>query len=114
MPDILDSLYDDGQDNRSEEDYPVCPFLLETAPLIHDFVRFDRYKGKKRQNGKFTVTCEGNLWVVSITDPDRQRSFGCTGNDTTQALATMDNLIETGQVMWRYWGKESGRTRRGR
>lgn len=112
MSDMVDALYDDGQDERSEEDYPSCPFLLKTAPLVHDFVRFDRYKGKKRQNGKFSVTCQGDLWVVSLTDPDRQRSFSCTGHGTESALATMDSLIETGQVMWRYWGKPGSRTSR--
>lgn len=114
MTDIIDALYDDGQDNRSEEDYPIDAFLQEKAPLLHDFVRFDRYKGKRRANGKFTVTCQENLWVLSITDPDRSRSFSCTGLDFVSALATMDQLIQSGQVAWRYWGKPDSKTTRSR
>ena len=114
MADILDALYDDGKNNRSEEDYPFDSLLSKTAPLLHDFIRFDRYKGQQRQPGKITITTEGNLWSVTITDPDRQRSFACHGPDVPAALATMDNLIESGQVAWRYWGKKGGGTKRGK
>lgn len=104
MSDMLDDLYEEPQEERSEEDYPSCPFLLEKAPRIHDFLRFDRYKGKPRTPGRLSVTSEGSLWVVSINDQDRRRSFSGTGHTFTEAIEFLDQCIASKQIHWRYWG----------
>jgi len=104
MTDMVDDLYEDVNPDREEEDYPECPFLRETCPRIHDFIRFDRYKGKPRKNGSFSVTVEGPLWVVRITDKDRERSFSTTGLDLASCLSTLDQLVASRQIHWHYWG----------
>lgn len=112
MKDVLSKLLADRQEPLNEEDYPECPFLREHSPLLHDLCRFDRYEGKSRSPCKLTVSTDNGLWVVSLTDPDPQRSFGCTGPDFVGGLESLEQMITTGQAHWRYWGKRNGKTRR--
>ncbi|GAG73761.1 unnamed protein product [marine sediment metagenome] len=104
MADMLDDLYEDPQGDKSEEDYPSCPFLLKHAPLLHDFIRFDRYKGKPRKNGKVSFGCDGSHFVLSITDSDRQRSFTISCLGVQEGLQAIDQMISTKQIHWRNWG----------
>lgn len=104
MDDILDSLYEDSQDPKEEHEFPCCPFLRETCPRVHDFVRYPVWKGHSRTPGKVSVSTDNGLWLVSLTDVDHSRSVSVTGSDFVQGLATLDQLISSKQLHWRYWG----------
>ncbi len=107
MEDILDDLYEDPQGEREEEDYPSCPFLREHCSRIHDFVRFDRYKGKPRKNGSITITVDGTLFVVSLNDKTLERSVSTTGHSIAECLEFLDQCVSTRQLHWRQWGNRS-------
>lgn len=113
--DMLADLIAGRQEPKGEDEYPSCPFLRENAPLLHDFLRFDSYLGKPRTPGRLAFTADGNLFVLSITDKDYERSFSVMGYNLAECLATIEQCIATRQVHWRYWGKNgsaAGRTRR--
>jgi len=104
--DMLDDLYEDPQDPKEEHEFPCCPFLQERCARVHDFLRFSIWKGRRRKPGKVSITTDNGLWIVSITDVDYRRSSTVTGNDSLQCLETLDQLICTKQLYWRYWGNE--------
>jgi hypothetical protein len=104
MDDMLDDLFEDSQEPKEEHEFPCCPFLRERCSRIHDFLRFSVWKGRPRTPGKLSVTTDRDLWILSITDLDRSRSFTITGTDFVQCLESLDQCIATKQVRWRYWG----------
>lgn len=115
MPDMLDDLYEDPQGEKSEEDYPSCPFLRVHSPNINDFVRFDRYKGKPRPNGKISLTADGNRFVLTVTDLEHERSCSISCYGMQDGLEQLEQLVKTRQLHWRYWGnrtagKKAGKT----
>lgn len=114
MEDMLDDLYEEPQGDKEESDYPSCPFLREHAPRVHDFVRFDRYKGKPRKNGKLSISSDGTVFVLSLTDPQRERTFTMVAHNLQEGLESLDQCIATKQLHWRYWGPptENGKVKR--
>lgn len=112
MDDMLADLYEDPQGDKEEQDYPSCPFLSEHAPRIHDFVRFDRYKGKPRKTGSLSISVEGTLFVLRINDRDLERSFSATGHNLQECLQFADQCVATRQLHWRYWGNPTDNGKR--
>ncbi|GAH18013.1 unnamed protein product, partial [marine sediment metagenome] len=46
----------------------------------------------------------GTHFVLSITDPDRQRSFTISCVGLSEGIAAIEQMIATKQIHWRYWG----------
>ena len=107
MEDMLDDLYEDSQEIKEESDYPSCPFLLEKATRVHDFIRFDRYKGRPRKNGSLTITSDGTLFIVSVNDKEAERSFSELGHSLAECLEQLDQRIASRAIHWRSWGNRS-------
>lgn len=114
MEDMLDGLYEDPQGDRSEEDYPSCPFLLEKAPRVHDFLRFDKYKGKARTFGSFSFRGDKYGFILTITDKDREQYFPITCDSLQSGLEQLDQLIASKQIHWRGYGNptENGKPKK--
>jgi len=111
MDDILEGLYQAEQYPNDESDLMRIPEMETDRPLLHDFMRFEFYKGEpvNTPDVKFSVQ-GGQLWVT-LSDGERRRSVRLACKSFEDGLDVLEGVISSGQIktLWRYWTQFNGK-----
>lgn len=105
MPSILEDLYENHQPQPSEEDILVIPSLLESCPLLHDFMRFEQWQGNPSEPPTVRFYVSRGKLHVAISDTQRGRSYRAECADIEPGFMHLESVISSGEIQnhWFYW-----------
>jgi len=113
MADILDGLFENHQEGEDESDLPVITDLAKKCPVLHDFVRFTKWKGSSVEPPKLGYGLHQGKLYVSLTDTERRRSLRVECATFIGGCIKIENHIAQGALasLW-YWWPTKGKTPR--
>ncbi|GAH05112.1 unnamed protein product [marine sediment metagenome] len=114
MPDIIDSLYEEHKEPEDESEIIVIPDLVDTCPVLHDFMRFTKFMGKPTEPPRLGYhVSEGKLYV-SLSDGQRRRSLRIVAPTFYDGLREIENHITQGALatLWYNWPSRNGSKRK--
>lgn len=114
MADIIDSLYAEHKEPEDESEIIVIPDLVDTCPVLHDFMRFTKFMGKPTETPRLGYHVFDGVLYVSLSDGQRRRSLRVRATTFYDGLREIENHIQQGALdtLWYYWPQRTGSKRK--
>lgn len=118
MADIIDTLYEEHKEPEDESDVPIIEDLVDRFPILHDFLRFSKWKGRTVECPKLGYGLQGGTLYTTLTDVERRRSLRVECRSFSDGISTIENHIMQGAIksLWYYWpekGRRNGKKSKG-
>jgi hypothetical protein len=98
MAEILSNLFAKSKEPTDESDLVVIPDLVDRAPNLHDFMRFERWESNPVLPPRLGFEVRDGIFWAVLSDTERSRTGRFEVKGIVHGIEFIENLILSGEL----------------